>query len=83
MIDFWRGNAFENAAKLSGVQFGSRSHILDKKLDEAGVLFSGTSDVRDLTGLQSDLMEQRAQIELKLTYRAKPTYDADIGESYK
>ena len=66
-VNFYRGNAVDYAEKLK--QCNKRPDV-SASLYRAGVGWNRTSSVNNLTTLQSDNQEQRAQISLYLMYEA-------------
>lgn len=64
-VNFYRGDARTNAQKL--IDCNKRPDI-SADLFKAKLGWAGTSQVNDLTALQSDKWESRAQIELTLLY---------------
>lgn len=80
IVEFYRGNAHENARSL--LQFGRLQNVV-WDLFKYGVSIRSTSNVMDLTALQSSNYEKRARIELYLwmTLSTKYTVNNILGTS--
>ena len=65
-INFYRGDARNRASKL--LQANKRPDI-SAILFKAGIGWNGAESINDLTALQSNAREQRAQVTLKLSYQ--------------
>lgn len=67
-IQFWRGNALQSAEKMHqcNKRFDVNDLLLRNKLG-----WGGTDAVNNLTALQADNEEQRAQINVRLWYEAR------------
>ncbi|PPC95719.1 MAG: hypothetical protein CTY32_08560 [Methylotenera sp.] len=66
-INFYRGNALELAERLKQC---NKRYDVSIDLYKAKLGWNGTSNVNNLTALQANNQEQRAQIDIRLMYEA-------------